>query len=109
MIRKFGSPSPNIFENRGPRVGSKRWAPRSAAGQVGALIFGTVYVAAGLPAIVTTVGFRYEIRNSIALPALTFAINILAVSTAFAVAFGIIFLGSRMLLGAFRTAPDSKV
>ena len=108
MIRQFETPPPNLFEGRVPRFGSKGWIPRSTAGRVGALIIGTLYVAAGLLAVVATLKLKNEIRNSISSPVVGIVSSILAVAAVLAISSGVIFLGSRIVVSAFRKDPRSN-
>jgi hypothetical protein len=108
MLRGVDSPPPNLFEGRVPKIGSKGWVPRSTAGRVGALIIGAVYVAAGLVAIIATPRFKDELRTSISSPAVGILVSVLAIATVLAAASAIIFLGSRIIRGAFRMAPTAK-
>jgi hypothetical protein len=105
MIRQVESPPPNLFRGRAPKFGSKGWAPRSAAGRVGALILGTVYAAAGLLAVIATPRLKAELRSSIPSPAVGIVISFLAIALVLAIASGIVFVGSRIVMSAFHTAP----
>ncbi len=106
MIRQVESPPPNLFESRVPKFGAKGWVPRSTAGRVGALVVGTVYTAAGLLAVIATPRLKTELRGSIPSPAVGIVVSFLVNVVVLAIASGIVFVGSRIVISAFHAAPN---
>jgi len=108
MIRQVESLPPNLFKSRVPKFGSRGWVPRSTAGRVGALILGTLYAATGLLAVIVTPRLKTELRSSIPSPAVGIAVSFLVIVIVLAIASGVVFVGSRIVISAFRTAPNKN-
>lgn len=107
MIREIESPPPNLFESRAPKLGSKGWIPRNRAARVGALIIGTVYLVAGLVAIITTPLLSIELRRMIPSPAIGIVVSVVVIAIVLTVFSGVIFVGGRIVICAFRKTPHS--
>jgi hypothetical protein len=109
-MRKIDGPSPNLGQSRWPYrgFGSKDWVPRTSAGRVGGIVFGTVFVTSGLMMLVSTYVLKQELQKSISSPPVAFVVSLVAVLMTLAVGSFTIWLGGRLLVVSFRHAANQK-
>jgi hypothetical protein len=107
-MRQIDTPLPNLGESRGPNrgFGSKDWKPRSRAGRVGGVVFGTVFVAGGLMMLASSYLLKQELQTPITAPPVAFVVSLVAVAVTLAVGSFAIWLGCRLLAGSLRHAPN---
>jgi protein-S-isoprenylcysteine O-methyltransferase Ste14 len=108
MIRQVESPPPNLFESRGPRLGSRGWVPRNRVERAAAFILGTVYIVFGVVAVVAAVQLKSGLRSWIPSPTTGVVIGVLAIAIVLVVAAAFFFLGGRIVVSVFRRTPNNR-